>query len=150
MTIVDKSQDTFSVDISSETLARTRSGLWQTGSLVNLEPSLKLGDELGGHLVSGHVDGLARVVSISPEGGSHRLIFETEQKLMPFLAEKGSVTLDGVSLTVNRVEGAQFHVNIIPHTWGVTTLGRLQAGDAVNIEVDMLARYVARMLSIKD
>jgi riboflavin synthase len=123
--------------------------MWQSGSRINLEPSLKLGDELGGHLVSGHVDGLARVVSVTPEGGSHRVVFETDQMLARFLAEKGSVTLDGVSLTVNGVDETRFQVNIIPHTWAVTTLGALRPGDDVNIEVDMLARYVARMLSIK-
>ncbi len=111
---------------------------------MNLERAARLGDEMGGHVVSGHVDGLGRVLSITPEGGSHRIEIEAPEPLHRFIAPKGSITLDGVSLTVNAVEGRVFSLNIIPHTWEVTTLGRLQAGDAVNLEIDMLARYLAR------
>ena len=111
---------------------------------VNLERAARLGDEMGGHVVSGHVDGLGRVLSITPEGGSHRIEVEAPEPRHRFIAPKGSITVDGVSLTVNAVEGRVFSLNIIPHTWEFTTLGRLQPGDAVNLEIDMLARYLAR------
>lgn len=149
MTVVEKDADWFAVDISAESLSKTVLGTWKVGSRVNMEPSLRLGDELGGHLVSGHVDGLARVIEVSKEGGSHRVLFEVEPEFAPYLASKGSVCLDGVSLTVNAVEGARFGVNIIPHTWQVTTLGDLKAGDAVNFEVDTVARYIARQMEFR-
>lgn len=138
------------VEAIPETLSRTTLGSWKAGAQVNLELSLKLGDELGGHLVYGHVDGLGRVRSVTPDGDSRRIRVEIAEPLAKFLAEKGSITVDGVSLTVSAVgrsDGADwFEVAIIPHTWQVTTLGALTPGDHVNLEVDMLARYVARML----
>ena len=134
------------MDVSAETLSKTTIGEWQTGSKVNLEPSLHLGDELGGHFVFGHVDGLAALQSVEQEGDSHRLKISVPQELAQFIAPKGSVSLDGVSLTVNEVEGAVFGVNIVPHTWAHTTLGQKQPGDRLNIEIDMLARYVARQM----
>lgn len=140
----------WTVEAIPETLSRTTLGSWKVGGEVNLELSLKLGDELGGHLVYGHVDGLGRVRSVTPDGDSRRIRIEIAEALAKFLAEKGSITVDGVSLTVSAVgrsEGSDwFEVAIIPHTWQVTTLGALAAGDRVNLEVDMLARYVARML----
>ena len=140
----------WTVEAIPETLSRTTLGSWKVGGEVNLELSLKLGDELGGHLVYGHVDGLGRVRSVTPDGDSRRIRIEIAEALAKFLAEKGSITVDGVSLTVSAVgrsDGSDwFEVAIIPHTWQVTTLGALAAGDRVNLEVDMLARYVARML----
>ncbi len=140
----------WTVEAIPETLSRTTLGSWKVGGEVNLELSLKLGDELGGHLVYGHVDGLGRVRSVTPDGDSRRIRIEIAEALAKFLAEKGSITVDGVSLTVSAVgrsEGSDwFEVAIIPHTWQVTTLGALAAGDRVNLEVDMLARYVARIL----
>ena len=140
----------WTVEAIPETLSRTTLGSWKVGGEVNLELSLKLGEELGGHLVYGHVDGLGRVRSVTPDGDSRRIRIEIAEALAKFLAEKGSITVDGVSLTVSAVgrsEGSDwFEVAIIPHTWQVTTLGALAAGDRVNLEVDMLARYVARML----
>jgi len=140
----------WTVEAIPETLSRTTLGSWTAGALVNLELSLKLGDELGGHLVYGHVDGLGIVRSVTPDGDSHRIRIEIAEPLAKFLAEKGSICIDGVSLTVSGVGKAEsahwFEVAIIPHTWQVTTLGTLAAGDRVNLEVDMLARYVARML----
>lgn len=135
----------FSVDASRETLDRSTLADWRKGDPVNLERSLKLGDELGGHLVSGHVDGVGRIVSIEDEGDSRRFRFRAPDDLAPFIAAKGSVSLDGTSLTVNDVGGSEFGVNIIPHTLGVTTWGHARTGDRVNIEIDMLARYVARL-----
>ena len=145
LTAVEVGPDWFAVDVSGETLSKTKLGTWAPGSRVNLERSLRMGDELGGHLVSGHVDGLGRIRSVMPENGSWRVQVEAPRDLARFIAQKGSVSLDGVSLTVNEVEGAAFGVNIIPHTWDVTTLGQLQPGDPVHIEIDMLARYVARL-----
>jgi len=140
----------WTVEAIPETLSRTTLGSWKVGGEVNLELSLKLGDELGGHLVYGHVDGLGRVRSVTPDGDSRRIRIEIAEALAKFLAEKGSITVDGVSLTVSGVgrnDGSDwFEVAIIPHTWQVTTLGALAADDRVNLEVDMLARYVARML----
>lgn len=140
----------WTVEAIPETLSRTTLGSWKVGGEVNLELSLKLGDELGGHLVYGHVDGLGRVRSVTPDGDSRRIRIEIAEVLAKFLAEKGSITVDGVSLTVSGVgrnDGSDwFEVAIIPHTWQVTTLGALAAGDRVNLEVDMLARYVARIL----
>lgn len=149
LTVTDKGRDGegdwFAVDASAETLSLTTAAQWQPGTRLNLERALKVGDELGGHIVSGHVDGMAQVISAEPEGDSLRLVFEASEALAQFIAPKGSVTLDGVSLTVNAVEGAQFGVNIIPHTQEQTTLGSLAAGGAVNLEIDVLARYVARL-----
>lgn len=144
LTVTEKGADWFAVEVSNETLSKTTLGAWKTGDGVNLERAAKLGDEMGGHVVSGHVDGLGRVVSITPEGGSHRVEVEAPAPLHRYIAAKGSITVDGVSLTVNAVEGQIFSLNIIPHTWEVTTLGRLKIGDPVNLEIDMLARYLAR------
>ncbi len=135
----------FDVQISAETLSKTNLGGWATGKRVNLERALKVGDELGGHIVSGHVDGLAEVVSVRPEGGSVRLTFRAPDALARFIAPKGSVALNGTSLTVNEVSGAEFGVNLIPHTQEVTTWGEVAVGDKVNLEVDTMARYVARL-----
>ena len=136
---------TFAIEASAETLSKTTLSKWKTGTRVNLERSLKMGDELGGHIVSGHVDGLGEIISIEPEGGSKRFRFKAPNDIAHFIAQKGSVTLDGTSLTVNEVDGEMFGVNIIPHTQAVTTWGHARVGDAVNIEIDMLARYVARL-----
>lgn len=149
MTVVDLGVDWFAVDVSAESLSKTTMGSWDTGSRVNIEMSLKLGDEMGGHIVSGHVDGLAILMSVEAEGDSNRLVFEVPEGFEGFVAPKGSVTIDGVSLTVNEVDGRQFGVNIIPHTWASTSLGDLKAGDRVNFEVDMLARYVARQMEVR-
>jgi riboflavin synthase len=146
LTVIDKGTGWFAVEVSAETLSRTTLGSWKVGSAVNLERALKAGDELGGHVVSGHVDGVAHVISIAPEGDSLRFVFEVPPDVEPFIAPKGSVTVDGVSLTVNEVDGSRFGINIIPHTQQVTNIGGLKVGDAVNVEIDMLARYVARLL----
>jgi len=135
----------FDVEISAETLSKTNLDLWTTGSRINLERALKVGDELGGHIVSGHVDGLAEVVALRPEGDSLRVTFRAPHALAGFIAPKGSVALNGTSLTVNEVEGDTFGVNIIPHTAEVTGFGLLKVGDKVNIEIDTVARYVARL-----
>jgi riboflavin synthase len=144
LTVTEKGPGWFAVEVSGETLSKTNLGDWTEGHRVNLERAAKLGDELGGHIVSGHVDGLGKVVSITPEGGSHRIEIEAPAPLHRFIAPKGSITVDGVSLTVNAVEGQVFGLNIIPHTWDATTLGGLKVGDPVNLEIDMLARYLAR------
>jgi riboflavin synthase len=158
LTVVDKGGHAgdawFAVDISGETVACTAPGRWTVGRQLNLEPALKLGDELGGHIVTGHVDGVGTVVSVAPEGDSHRVTIATPKELSPYLAPKGSITVDGVSLTVNEVvdqaDGTcHFALNIIPHTAEVTTLGALKAGDAVNLEIDVLARYLQRMQSLR-
>ncbi|MDP6574711.1 MAG: riboflavin synthase [Rhodospirillales bacterium] len=146
MTVIDKGAGWFAVSASGETLARTTLGRWEEGTAVNLERSLKAGDELGGHIVSGHVDGVARVLERTPEGDSLRLVLEAPTSLRRYIAAKGSVTIDGVSLTVNEVNGPRFGINLIPHTQEVTTLGEAAPKDAVNLEIDMLARYVARLL----
>jgi len=135
----------FAADASAETLARTGLGSWRPGSRVNLERSLRVGDEMGGHIVSGHVDGLAQAVSATPENGSVRWLFRVPPDLARFIAVKGSIAIDGGSLTVNEVQGDIFGVNIIPHTASVTGFATLAPGDRVNIEIDMLARYVARL-----
>ncbi len=146
LTVVETGDDWFAVDVSPETLARTTLGDWRAGRRINLERALRVGDELGGHLVLGHVDGIAHVVEREPAGAeTWRFAFAAPAPLARFIAEKGSVALDGVSLTVNRVSGERFEVMLIPHTLAVTTLGALEAGDAVNLEVDVLARYVARL-----
>jgi riboflavin synthase len=137
---------TFAVDVSAETLARTTLGAWRKGTRINLERSLKLGDELGGHIVSGHVDGVGEVTAVAPAGDSVRIDVTAPEALKGLIAEKGSVALDGTSFTVNGVSGRTFWINIIPHTQAVTTWGAVAKGDPVNIEVDMLARYVARLL----
>ena len=137
----------YTLDVSNETLSKTTLGEWTPGRAVNLERALKAGDELGGHIVTGHVDATARIVSIVPDGESRRLTFEVPDGLARYIAEKGSVALDGTSLTVNEVANNRFGVNLIPHTLTVTTWGRKKAGDRVNIEIDPLARYVARALA---
>lgn len=163
LTVVEKGRDEegdwFAVDVSAESLDCTTLGNWAVGTRINLERALKAGDELGGHIVSGHVDGVVRIVDIRPEGDSRRFVFEAPEALGRFIAPKGSVTLDGTSLTVNEVEdvpagasaGAneqrtRFGINIIPHTQAVTTWGMAKAGGLVNLEIDMLARYVARLV----
>lgn len=147
LTVVGYEADALAFDVSAETVSKTTLGRWREGGAVNLERSLKLGDELGGHLVYGHVDGLARLVERRPEGASTRFVFEAPEALAGLIAPKGSIALDGVSLTVNEVEGRRFGVNVIPHTLAVTTLGERQPGDELNAEADMLARYVARLLA---
>ena len=144
LTVTEKGPGWFAVEVSGETLSKTSLGDWSEGHRVNLERAAKLGDELGGHIVSGHVDALGRVLSVTPEGGSHRIEIEAPAPLHRYIAPKGSITVDGVSLTVNAVQGRAFGLNIIPHTWEATTLGDLKPGDAVNLEIDMLARYLAR------
>jgi len=146
LTVIEKGTDWFAVEASGETLAKTHLGDWKQGSRLNLEMSLKLGDELGGHLVYGHVDGVGKVAAMTPEGGSVRFVFEAPADLAPFIASKGSVAVDGISLTVNEVRGNRFGVNVISHTQAVTTLGQAKVGQRVNLEVDMLARYVQRLL----
>ncbi|RJY09879.1 riboflavin synthase [Aurantiacibacter aquimixticola] len=143
----------FDVDVSQETVSRTAKGMWAQGQRLNLEPSLKLGDELGGHIVTGHVDDVGSVLDWTPVGGSMHAIIGAPQRLAPYIAEKGSITVDGVSLTVNSVEdtddAVRFTLNIIPHTEEVTTLGELRQGGEVNLEVDTLARYLHRMQSLR-
>ena len=146
LTVVTVAPGVFTVQASAETLTCTTLGDWEEGTPVNLEKSLRLGDELGGHLVLGHVDGTARIVERRPEAESVRFAFEAPEELAPFIAPKGSVALDGVSLTVNEVARNRFGVNIIPHTLACTNLGSLQAGQRMNLEVDLMARYVARLL----
>lgn len=145
LTVVEKGPGWFAVQASAETLSKTTLGGWAEGTRVNLERALKVGDELGGHIVSGHVDGVATVVDLRADGESKRFTFEVPAPLARYIASKGSVALDGVSLTVNEVDGARFGVNIIPHTQDATTFGTLKVGDRVNLEIDMLARYVARL-----
>ncbi len=149
LTAVELGADWFAADASAETLSKTTLGRWRAGTQVNLERSLRLGDELGGHLVSGHVDGVAEALSADPEHGSTRWIFRVPPALSRFIAVKGSIAVDGVSLTVNEVTADTFGVNIIPHTATVTGFGSLRPGGAVNIEIDMLARYVARLAEFK-
>ena len=146
LTVVETGSDWFAVDVSRETLDHTTLGEWVAGRRVNLERALKAGDELGGHIVSGHVDAVATVESITPEEGSQRFVVAAPESLMRYVAPKGSVTVDGVSLTVNEVKGNTFGVNIIPHTQAVTTFGGLAPGARVNMEIDLIARYVARVL----
>ena len=146
LTVLEKGSDWFAVEVSGESLAKTHLGDWKLGSRLNLELSLKLGDELGGHLVYGHVDGVGTIASLTPEGGSVRFVFEVPSELARFIAAKGSVAVDGISLTVNEVDADRFGVNVISHTQAVTTLGQAKVGQRVNLEVDMLARYVQRLL----
>ncbi len=149
LTVVDKGPNWFAVDVSGETISRTAKDQWTEGRKFNLERAMKLGDELGGHIVTGHVDGLGTVVAVSEEGGSHRVTIRAGADIAPFIATKGSVTVDGVSLTVNTVQDidgeVEFGLNIIPHTWSVTTLGTIHVEQSVNIEIDVLARYLQRM-----
>jgi riboflavin synthase len=145
LTVIDKGPGWFAVQASAETLAKTKLGVLGQGGALNLERALRVGDELGGHIVTGHVDGVGKVATIVPEGESLRFTFEAPAKLARYIASKGSVAIDGISLTVNEVEGARFGVNVIPFTRAHTTLGRAKAGDPVNIEVDILARYVGRL-----
>ena len=146
LTVVEKGPDWFAVEASAETLNCTSLGRWKTGTRINLERALALGEELGGHIVTGHIDGIASIVSREPEGASVRYVFEPPEALLPYIAPKGSVALEGVSLTVNEVDDRCFGVNIIRHTQEQTTFGDLGPGDPVNLEVDLLARYVARQL----
>mgnify|MGYP006275499979 FL=1 len=149
LTVVDRGEDAqgawFDVDVSAETVSKTNLGTWAEGRSVNLERALKVGDELGGHIVSGHVDGLAEVVAVADEGDSTRVTLRAPADLARFIAPKGSVALNGTSLTVNEVAGRDFGINFIPHTKAVTTWGRTKLGDQVNLEIDTLARYVARL-----
>lgn len=145
LTVVEKGADWFAVEVSQETLDRTTLGGWAAGTRINLERAARLGDELGGHIVSGHVDGVGEVTAFEPAGGSNRrLEVRAPRPLHRFIAEKGSITIEGVSLTVNGVTDDRFEVNLIPHTLEVTTLGGLSSGSRVNLEIDMLARYLAR------
>jgi len=145
LTVVERDADWFAVEVSAESIAKTTLGGWHEGTRINLERALRVGDELGGHIVSGHVDGTGVLVSRARENASHRLLFDAPRALARFIAPKGSITVDGASLTVNEVDGTKFGVNIIPHTAVVTTLGDLTPGDIVHLEIDMLARYVARL-----
>jgi riboflavin synthase len=140
----------FDVEIGAETLARTTAGIWHTGTRLNLERSLKIGDELGGHIVTGHVDGVAEILSVEPFDGMSRFTIHAPVSLARFIAEKGSVSLDGTSLTVNGVDGADFSILLIPHTLAVTTWGERTAGDRLNLEVDLMARYAARLGSFEE
>lgn len=146
LTVIETGNDWFAVDVSQETISKTTLGSWKEDTAVNLERSLKMGDEMGGHIVSGHVDGVGHLSANAPEGDSARMTFNAPADLIRFIAAKGSITINGVSLTINSVEEQTFAVNIIPHTQDVTTLGTLAIGDPVNLEIDMLARYVARLI----
>jgi riboflavin synthase len=150
LTLVDKGHNWFAVDVSKETTDTTTIGRWGVGTSVNLERSLQLGDELGGHIVSGHVDGVVKLQSIEKEGASHRVSLELPLNLAKFIASKGSVTLDGISLTVNQVSDNSFGANIIHHTWENTSFKSLRIGSILNIEVDVIARYVARLMNSKE
>ena len=158
LTVVDRGGEPgsawFAVDVSAETLSRTAEGTWAEGARINLEPSLRIGDELGGHIVSGHVDAVGAVVERRPEGDSTRLTIAAPREIAPFVAEKGSIAVDGVSLTINAVEdqvdgSVRFGLNLIPHTAEVTTLGALAEGDEVNLEIDTVARYLRRLESLR-
>ncbi|MBS0479828.1 MAG: riboflavin synthase [Proteobacteria bacterium] len=153
LTVIDKRPGWFTVDVSGETVSRSAQGQWSRGRKLNLERAMKLGDELGGHIVTGHVDGVAEVASVTPAGDSLAIAFRLARDLAPLVAAKGSVTVDGVSLTVNTIsdaaDGTTFTVNLIPHTQAVTTLGAIKPGQPVNIEIDVLARYLQRMQSLQ-
>jgi len=153
LTVIDKGEDWFAVDVSGETVSRTTPDLWREGARLNLERSLRIGDEIGGHIVTGHVDAVGEAVEASPEGDSMRVTVKVPQRLGAMIAPKGSIALDGVSLTVNTVEDAGdstlFTVNIIPHTAQQTSLGGIAAGRQLNVEVDVLARYIQRMLDVR-
>ena len=145
LTVISLGDDWYDVEISAETVSKTNLASWAEGKRVNLERALKVGDELGGHIVSGHVDGVAEIIKMQDEGDSTRISFKAPAELAKFIAEKGSVTLNGTSLTVNEVDGNEFGINVIPHTQQVTTWGGAKVGDLVNLEIDTLARYVARL-----
>ncbi|PYG27061.1 riboflavin synthase [Pelagimonas varians] len=145
LTVVALGENWFDMEISAETVSKTNLGSWAEGRTINLERALKVGDELGGHIVSGHVDGVALITAVTDEGDSTRITFEVPEALARFIAPKGSVALNGTSLTVNEVDGASFGINLISHTKDVTTWGRAAVGDKVNLEIDTLARYVARL-----
>jgi riboflavin synthase len=154
LTVVDKGEGWFAVDVSAETQSRTAPGLWAEGAALNLERALKVGDELGGHIVTGHVDGIGEIAAVEPVGDSLRLGIVADAALAPYIAAKGSIALDGVSLTVNEVEnlaggGVAFSVNLIPHTAAQTSFGAVAAGRRVNIEIDILARYLGRMMEAR-
>ena len=153
LTVVDKGEDWFAVDVSSETVSRTASDMWSEGARLNLERPLRMGDELGGHIVTGHVDSVGEVIGVCPEGDSCRIEIRVGRELAPAIAQKGSISLDGVSLTVNDVrdaeDGTHFSVNIIPHTAKETTLGDLTAGRQLNVEIDVIARYLDRMIAAR-
>ncbi len=146
MTVIEKGNNWFAITASGESVSMTTMGSWKEGDAINFERACRVGDELGGHIVSGHVDGVAEIISITEEGDSHRFKFKSPKNLKNFIAPKGSVTLNGISLTVNEVENDVFGINVIPHTMEVTNLGTSKVGDYVNLEIDMLARYVARLL----
>ncbi len=145
LTVTGRGKDRFKAQLSNETLKKTTAGSWRSGTSLNLEPALRASDELGGHLLLGHVDGRARVVGKKRDGGSLRYVFKLPAKFKKFLAPKGSIALDGVSLTVNDVKGARFGVNVIPYTQGLTALAALNAGDEANFEIDLMARYAGRL-----
>jgi riboflavin synthase len=147
--VPDGTGSRFTVDVSNETLSKTSLASWGPGTAINLERALRAGDELGGHIVSGHVDGLATIIDIQTDGESQRFLLEAPAHLAPYIAPKGSVALDGTSLTVNEVAGSRFGVNLIPHSLTVTTWGRKRVGQPINLEVDMFARYVARLLEFR-
>lgn len=154
LTVVDKGADWFAVDVSGETISKTAADHWRVGARINLERALRLGDELGGHIVTGHVDAVADVIELHPEGDSTRFRVRIDKRLAPMIAAKGSITLDGVSLTVNEVRddaggGCEFDINIIPHTASHTSLGQLTPGQQLNVEVDVLARYLDRMIQAR-
>jgi riboflavin synthase len=149
LTVIEKTENAFLVDVSAETLSRTNLSNWHIGTKINLEQALKLGDELGGHMVTGHVDGIAELMNITPDQDSHKLMLKAPKTLQYHIAEKGSVTLNGVSLTVNEVSDNTFTVNIIPHTWQVTTFGNLTAGDQLHLEIDVIARYLSRLMEVR-
>lgn len=153
LTVVDKGPGWFAVDVSGETVACTAPGMWSAGHRLNLERALRIGDELGGHIVTGHVDGVGTVMDVREEGGSHRVAIAAGAALAPYVAAKGSITVDGVSLTVNQVEDAPdgfvFTLNLIPHTAQLTTFGALREGQRVNLEIDVLARYLQRMEALR-
>jgi len=153
LTVVDKGDDWFAVDVSAETVSRTAKDMWREGARLNLERPLRMGDELGGHIVTGHVDSVGEVIGVCAEGDSSRIGIRVDRSLAPAIAQKGSITLDGVSLTVNDVrdaeDGTHFSVNIIPHTASETTLGDLSQGRQLNVEIDVIARYIDRMLATR-
>ena len=150
LTVMDKSNNSLLFDVSQETLSKTIIGSWEVMTRVNIEPSLKLGDEMGGHIVSGHVDVVTNIISIVPDGDSRKIRIAMPSGYAGYIAQKGSIAVDGISLTVNDVGNDYFEVNIIPHTWECTTLNDRKGGDNINIEIDMLARYVARILEVRD
>ncbi len=154
LTVVDKGSDWFAIDISAESISKTAKSMWVEGRTLNLERALKVGDELGGHIVTGHVDAVGDVISIETEGDSHPILIRAPKEIAPYLAPKGSITVDGISLTVNTVDDQAdgstiFGLNIIPHTASVTTFADLKAGDQVNLEIDILARYLFRMEKLR-